>query len=97
MIYSDHKPLMYLFDEHRGIPTTASARVQRWALTLSGYHYSILHRPGSQQGNADGLSRLPLPTSQKEVLQPAETVLLLERLDSSLVTASELPLTRTHC
>ena len=62
VIYSDHKPLMYLFGEHRAISATASARVQRWALTLSGYQYSIVHRPGSKQGNADGLSRLPLPT-----------------------------------
>jgi len=50
---------------------------------LSGYQYSIVHRPGTKQGNADGLSRLPLPTAQKEVPQPQETVLLLERLDSS--------------
>ena len=28
-IYSDHKPLMYLFGEHKGIPTMASARVLR--------------------------------------------------------------------
>ena len=63
IIYSDHKPLMYLFGEHRAISATASARVQRWALTLSGYQYSIVHRPGSQQGNADGLSRLPPTTA----------------------------------
>ena len=44
-IYSDHKPLMYLFGENRGIPATASARVQRWALTLSGYCYSIKYCP----------------------------------------------------
>ena len=84
VIYSDHKPLMYLFDEHRGIPMTASARVQRWALTLSGYSYSIAHCLGTKLGNADGLSRLPLPTAQKEVPQPPDTVLLLEQLNSSL-------------
>ena len=28
IIYSDHKPLMYLFGEHRAISATASARVQ---------------------------------------------------------------------
>ena len=46
-ICSDHKPLIYVFGEHKEIPTTASARVQRWALTLMGYEYSIVHRPGS--------------------------------------------------
>ena len=31
--------VIYLFSEHRAIPTTESARVQRWALMLSGYNY----------------------------------------------------------
>lgn len=34
-ICSDHKPLMYIFGEHREISTTASARIQRWALGTS--------------------------------------------------------------
>lgn len=46
LICSDRKPLIYLFGENRGISPTASARIQRWALTLSGYQYSIIHRPG---------------------------------------------------
>ena len=40
---------------------------------------------GSKQGNADGISRLPLPTTFMEVPQPAETILLMERLNVSLV------------
>lgn len=91
-IFSDHKPLMYIFGEHRAISPTASARVQRWALTLSGYQYSIRYRPGCEQGNADGLSRLPLPTISEEVPQPADTVLLMERLDASIVTTSHIRL-----
>ena len=89
-IYSDHKPLMYLFGENRGIPATASARIQRWALTLSGYCYSIKYRPGKNIGNADGLSRLPLPTTPKHVPKPAETILLMERLDNSLVSVAQV-------
>ena len=58
-------------------------------MTLSGYQYSIVHRPGSKQGNADGLSRLPLPTTLKEVPQPAETILLME-LNASLVTTAQI-------
>ena len=90
LICSDHKPLIYLLGEHRGISPTASARVQRWALTLSGYQYSIVHRPGDQMGNADGLSRLPQPTQNISTPQPFETVLLMERLNSSLVTATHI-------
>ena len=34
-IYSDHKPLQYLFNPSKAISAMASARVQRWALLLS--------------------------------------------------------------
>ena len=40
-IYTDHKPLTYLFGENKYILLTASARVTRWALRLSGYEYSV--------------------------------------------------------
>ena len=89
IIHTDHKPVMYLFNENRSIPPTASARIQRWALAISGYTYQIQHRSGTKLGNADGLSRLPLPTTSK-VLVPTETVLLMERLNASLVTAASI-------
>ena len=60
VIYSDHKPLMYISGESKSIPSVASARVQRWALTLSTYAYSIKYRKGEDMCNADALSRLPL-------------------------------------
>ena len=90
VIYTDHKPLKYLFDENRSIPANASARVQRWALMLSGYQYSIAHRPGTAQCNADSLSRLPLATVDEKLPQPAEVVLLLDRVNASLVTTSHI-------
>ena len=39
----------------------ASARVQRWALTLSAYNYKVQYVPGQDHANADMLSHLPLP------------------------------------
>ena len=33
-LITDHKPLLSLFGERRAIPPQASARIQRWALTL---------------------------------------------------------------
>ncbi len=47
---------MYLFDSEKAISPMASARVQRWALTLSAYEYEIEYRPGKDQANADGLT-----------------------------------------
>ncbi len=89
-IYTDHKPLMYLFDSEKAISPMASARVQRWALTLSAYEYEIEYRPSKDQANADGLSRLPLHLEPSQVPQPGDTVLLMERLESSPVTAAAI-------
>ena len=68
----------------------ASARVQRWALTLAAYSYDIEYKAGSQHANADSLSRLPLPDAPTHVPLPPETVLLFETLGTSPVTASEI-------
>lgn len=62
-IYTDHKPLEYILGEKKKIPVQAASRVQRWAIILSTYRYTIKYRPGKYLGNADALSRLPLPES----------------------------------
>ena len=41
-IYSDHRPLQFLFDETRQVPPIASDRIQGWALMLSTYNYHII-------------------------------------------------------
>ena len=89
-ILSDHQPLKYLFAENRAIPVIVSARVQRWALALSAYDYTIEFKPGSLHGNADGLSRLPLPDKPSSVPLPGEMVLLLEQLNQSPVSAIQI-------
>ena len=90
-ILSDHKPLQFLFSESKGTPTMASARIQRWAVTLGTYDYSISYKPGEQHANADLLSRLPLPDSPTNVPTPGETILLMETLQSSSpVTADQI-------
>lgn len=85
IIHSDHKPLMYIFDKTKSVPVMASARVQRWVLTLGAYTYQIRYKLGRDHGNADGLSWLPLPSAPAEVPPPRETVLLMEHLDASCI------------
>ena len=89
-IISDHKPLQSLFNETKGILSLASARIQRWALTLSAYDYQIKFKAGTENANADLLSRLPLPETPAQVPEPGETVLLMETLESALVTAAHI-------
>ena len=91
---TDHKPLTFLFSENKAINTNASSRVQRWALTLSGYNYTIRSRPST--GNcADTLSQLPvLITDCNNTPQPADLVLAMNvfESDTSLVTAAQVRL-----
>ena len=36
-IQKDHKPLLGLITEKKGIPVNSAARIQRWSLFLSNY------------------------------------------------------------
>ena len=95
-LYTDHKPLQGLLNQSKAIPTLASSRIQRWALTLATYQYKIVYKKDSEISNADGLSRLPLPTSSSQTIPvPSEHVLLLEHLSSGPVTATLIK-TMTH-
>ena len=88
LIRSDHKPLHHIFNESKGIPVMASARLQRWALTLSAYNYVIEHCPGKNLANADALSRLPLTTCTSSDCLPGELIHLMNHLISIPLTAS---------
>ena len=89
-ILSDHKPLQHLFQETNGIPTLASARIQRWALTLGAYDYAIRYKPGTAHANADVLSRLPLPDSSPTEETPGEITLSINMLQSLPVLAKDV-------
>ena len=89
-ISPDHKPLQHIFSESKPIPTLASARIQRWALTLSAYNFRIQYKPGNENSNADVLSRLPLPESPSSVPIPGETIFLMDTLQASPVDATQI-------
>ena len=90
LIKSDHKPLQYIFGHTHPVPPLASARLQRWALILGAYDYKIVYRPGGEIGNADGLSRLPLPNYPTDIPVPGETILLMRSLELSEITAERI-------
>ena len=77
-LVSDHKPLLSVLGPQSGIPTSAAARMQRWALLLSGYQYDIQYRSTTKHANADCLSRLPVAI---EATQPEiDEVKLINKL-----------------
>ena len=89
-IKTDHKPLTHIFSGSRAIPTMASSRLQRWALLLGAYNYTIQYKEGKENANADALSRLPLTTSNLDIPKPAEVIYLMEHLDTSPLTSSQI-------
>ena len=67
--------------------------MQRWALTLSAYHYDIQFKPTAQHGNADGLSRLPLPSVRgKEEMSEAVAAYIInvKQINKLPVTTARL-------
>ena len=59
---TDHQPLTTILNPKKGLQTLAAARMQTWA---SAYQYDIEFRSTSEHANADGFSRLPIPTENK--------------------------------
>ena len=64
----DHHPLSFLFNEAKGIPQMVSSCIQRWAITLSAYNYTICYKKGKTLCNADALSRLPRQSPQPLII-----------------------------
>ena len=62
-IIIDNHPLLQLLGPHNPVPVHSAARIQRWALILASYEYSLEYRSTIAHANADGMSRLQLPTT----------------------------------
>lgn len=92
-LITDHKPLLTLFGEHKGLPTMAAARIQRWAIILSAYDYHIIYRQSEEHGNADGLSRVPLPETTDAGTEPMTAylhALIGEHLEEAPLCAKQI-------
>jgi len=55
---TDHKPLLAIFDNKKGIKVYTASRLQRWALILTNYDFDIEFIKTHEMGMADTLSRL---------------------------------------
>ena len=88
LLVTDHKPLLGLFAETKPIPTMAAARIQRWALLLSSYQYSMIFRKGANNGNGDCLSRLP--AFDKENVSKVKADIMMMELAHVPVTSQEV-------
>ena len=89
-LITDHKPLLGIFDANKNIPQMASGRIQRWALILQCYKFTLKHRSGELLGTADALSRLPIKTSDEATPIPADWVQLVNFLESAPITSRDI-------
>ena len=87
VLVTDHKPLLSILGPKKGIPPLAAARMQRWALLLSAYNYSIEFRPTTAHANADGLSRLPLGTRHSP---STDSIFTIGQIQALPVTAEQV-------
>ena len=84
---SDHCPLSFLFNEAKGIPQMASSHIQRWAITLSAYNYTICCKKGKTLCNADALNRLPCPVTTATDDTSTKLVNFVQHMSSTCVSA----------
>ncbi|XP_063826510.1 uncharacterized protein K02A2.6-like [Ostrinia nubilalis] len=76
---TDHKPLVSIFGPDTGVPSMTASRLQRWALLLSAYDFSIEY-VSTDNNTADALSRMlesykALNATTHESNEPEQTYL----------------------
>ena len=81
IIETDHESLSYLLN------AKSPARLVRWSLKLAEFDFTVQYRKGSNNGNADALSRLPLVASgenyelfDRELLNVVDCLLEFDKL-----------------
>lgn len=85
-IITDHQPLLGLLGPGKPFPEKAAARIQRWALELSSYDYSLEFRATTKHANCDALSRLPLPDHIKDGENEVHSLFFAEVSDTALTS-----------
>lgn len=95
-LVTDHQPLVSIFSPQKGISTTSSSRLQRYAIFLSGYDYTIKYRNTKLHGDADGLSRMPQKSrvpdandSEEDIMDEAH-IFQVSQMERLPVTSSQL-------
>ena len=84
---TDHKPLLKIFAPNSATPVLAAARLQRWSLLLSAYHYEIEFKSSTDVATADALSRLPLPYQRDSSMEEKIFYVADQKLNSHPVSA----------
>ena len=87
---TDHEPLPKISAPDSATPVLAAARLQRWSLLLSSYHYEIEFKPSAEVASADALSRLPLQLKKDASVEEEIFFVASQQLNRHPVSATEI-------
>ena len=90
ILLTGHKPLVSIFSPKKSVPAMTAARLQRYAIFLSGFIYDIKYRSTTDHGNAEGLSRLPLPGALEDDPTDPEAVYYTAQMDQLPVSSAAI-------
>jgi len=74
----------------KGIPSLAAAHLRRWAILPSAYDYTIQFKSTMSHGNADDLSRLPLPSTLPDLDSQCVTTINIAQVQALLLTLGDI-------
>ena len=86
-LLTDHKPLMFILNPKSALPPISAARIQRWAVFLSAYNYSIEYKNTEAHANADSLSRLPMEGEDEDNV---DGIFKVSHVDGLPLTATDI-------
>lgn len=89
-LVTDHRPLVSIFSPGKALPTTTAARLQRYAVFLSGHTYDIEYKNTTQHGNADALSRLPLSETEEGTMPDPESVFYTSQVEKLPISSTQI-------
>ena len=80
VLQTDHQPLVHL-NNLRDV----GGRITRWSMFLQQFNFTVKHKAGRLNGNADGLSRTPSSTTVAPQLAAAITEATVELSDNFVI------------
>jgi len=97
-LYTDHSALTWLFNDGA---RTGNSKLARWAMELQGLDYTVYHKPGTQMGCVDGLSRLPVAALLSKIRRDSHVcdgcMHTVKTFKKDLVAADTRSMTRMTC